>query len=190
LTFWQNKHVYAKVTRNCRWPETVEFTVLKSLLTYRQNAWIDVWCLTNLHYAITYNGICSNLSRNFAGHQTSFQVMSIRYKNVSPVLACCCCRLPHLWGGRSQTAGLPQQGGNRGHWAQGTDHSQVGGGRQLTMLDKCGALFENAYHFLSIFIECLIICWITCTMYTEKIKTWGLCKKTKPYVIKSKYIVW
>jgi len=28
LTFWKNKNVYAKVTRNCRWPETVEFTVL------------------------------------------------------------------------------------------------------------------------------------------------------------------
>jgi len=27
LTFWKNKNVYAKVTRNCRWPETVEFTV-------------------------------------------------------------------------------------------------------------------------------------------------------------------
>jgi len=27
LTFLKNKNVYAKVTRNCRWPETVEFTV-------------------------------------------------------------------------------------------------------------------------------------------------------------------
>ena len=27
LTLWKNKNVYAKVTRNCRWPETVEFTV-------------------------------------------------------------------------------------------------------------------------------------------------------------------
>ena len=29
MTFWKNKNVYAKVTRNCRWPETVEFTVHK-----------------------------------------------------------------------------------------------------------------------------------------------------------------
>ena len=28
MTFWKNKNVYAKVTRNCRWPETVEFTVV------------------------------------------------------------------------------------------------------------------------------------------------------------------
>ena len=27
MTFMKNKNVYAKMTRNCRWPETVEFTV-------------------------------------------------------------------------------------------------------------------------------------------------------------------
>ena len=32
LTFWKNKNAYAKVTRNCRWPETVEFTVLVKIL--------------------------------------------------------------------------------------------------------------------------------------------------------------
>jgi len=49
LTFWKNKNVYAKVTRNCRWPETVEFTVVvgntscKCSVSFILNNCITVW---------------------------------------------------------------------------------------------------------------------------------------------------